>query len=160
MWRGSKRVGKRLATLPFATLVGFHAFRFPLELVLHNWYRGGTLPVQMTYEGHNFDIATGILAITLGLWAVLGTVPRAVVWIFNIVGVSLLAGVICIAITSSPVPFRQYQNDPQVLLVFHFPYSWIVTIAVAGALLGHLVLFRKLSCSVGLRGNTLGSVRQ
>jgi len=44
-------VGRRLATLPFAALVGFHAFRFPLELVLHNWYHGGTLPVQMTYAG-------------------------------------------------------------------------------------------------------------
>ena len=38
-------------------------------------------------------------------------------------------------------------NEPQVLLVYHFPFSWIVSIAVAGALLGHLVLFRKLLSS-------------
>lgn len=50
------RTGLRLARLPLAALVGFHAFRLPLELILHNWYRGGTLPVQMTYEGHNFDL--------------------------------------------------------------------------------------------------------
>lgn len=136
--------GKRLAMLPFAALIGFHTFRLPLELVLHSWYSGGTLPVQMTYEGHNFDIATGILAITISLWGMFGTVPRAIVWFFNIVGASLLLGVICIAITSSPVPFRQYMNEPPVLLIFHFPYSWIVTIGVAGALLGHLILFRKL----------------
>jgi hypothetical protein len=98
----------------------------------------------MTYEGHNFDIATGILAIVLGTWAILGQIPRTAVWLFNLVGSSLLAVVMFTALTSSPFPFRQYMNEPQVLLVYHFPFSWIVSIAVAGALLGHLILFRKL----------------
>ena len=69
--------GLRLARLPLAALIGFHAFRLPLELILHNWYKGGTLPVQMTYEGHNFDIATGILAVVVGTWAMLGQIPRS-----------------------------------------------------------------------------------
>lgn len=136
--------GYRLANWPLAALIGFHAFRLPLELILHQWFRAGTLPVQMTYEGHNFDIVTGLLAISIGLWSLFGQVPRAVIWGFNLVGTSLLAVVIGIAITSSPVPFRRYMNDPPVLLVFNFPYSWIVPIAVTGALMGHLVLFRKL----------------
>ena len=136
--------GSRLARLPLAALIGFHAFRLPLELILHNWYQDGTLPVQMTYEGHNFDIATGILAVVVGTSAMLGQIPPAVAWIFNVIGTSLLAVVMFIALTSSPFPFRQYMNEPQVLLVYHFPFSWIVSIAVAGALLGHLVLFRKL----------------
>ena len=108
--------GLRLARLPLAALIGFQAFRLPLELILHNWYKGGTLPVQMTYEGHNFDIATGILAIGVGTWAMLGQIPPAAVWLFNLVGASLLAVVISIALTSSPFPFRQYMNEPQVLL--------------------------------------------
>ena len=140
--------GSRLARLPLAALIGFHAFRLPLELILHKWYEGGTLPVQMTYEGHNFDIATGILAIVLGTWAILGQIPRTAVWLFNLVGSSLLVVVIVVALTSSPFPFRQYMNEPQVLLVYHFPFSWIVSIAVAGALLGHLILFRKLLARV------------
>jgi hypothetical protein len=102
----------------------------------------------MTYEGHNFDIATGILAIVVGTWAVLGQIPPAAVWLFNVVGTTLLAVVIFIALTSSPFPFRQYLREPLVLLVYHFPFSWIVSIAVAGALLGHLVLFRKLLARV------------
>lgn len=137
-------IGARLARLPLAALIGFHAFRLPLELILHNWYEEGTLPVQMTYAGHNFDIATGILAIVVGAWAMAGRIPRMAVWIFNVVGMVLLATVAFIAILSSPLPFRQYANEPQVLLIYHFPFSWIVSIAVASALLGHLVLFRKL----------------
>lgn len=138
------QTGRRLANLPVTLLIGFHVFRLPLELVLHRWYECGTLPVQMTYSGHNFDIATGVLALVIGAWACFGAVPRSVVWFFNIAGSLLLATVITIALTSSPVPFRQYTNEPQVLLVFHFPYSWIATIAVTGAMFGHLVLFRKL----------------
>jgi hypothetical protein len=44
----------------------------------------------------------------------------------------LLAIVMFIALTSNPFPFRQYMNGPQVLLVYDFPTSWIVSVAVAG----------------------------
>ncbi len=137
-------IGRRLACLPSAALVGFHAFRLPLELVLHHWYKGGTLPIQMTYEGHNFDIITGILAIVVGLVAWRRAVSKTVLWMFNVLGIALLATVVTIAVTSVPTPMRQYMNEPPVLLPFNFPYSWIVSVAVTGALLAHLVLFRNL----------------
>lgn len=61
--------GARLvAGLPIAALVGFHAFRLPLEFVLHRWYIEGALPVQMTYSACNLDILTGIGAVLAGLW--------------------------------------------------------------------------------------------
>ena len=142
------KIGKRLSRLPLAALIGFHAYRLPLEMVLHYWYVAGTMPVQMTYEGHNFDIASGILAIIIGIWAFCGYMLKAAAWIFNIVGTFLLGVVIFVALTSSPFQFRQYTNEPAVLLIYHFPYSWIVTLGVTGALLGHLVLFRKLSHAI------------
>ena len=49
--------------LPIAALVGVQAFRLPLELVLARWKNQGVIPVQMTFEGHNFDIVTGVLAL-------------------------------------------------------------------------------------------------
>src|SRR5690606_22338112 len=55
--------GARLARLPAWALVGFQSFRLPLELVLHQWMVEGVLPVQMTFEGHNFDIVTGLFAL-------------------------------------------------------------------------------------------------
>lgn len=67
-------LGHRFANhLPIAALVGFQAFRIPLELVLHSWFAQGTLPIQMTYSGSNYDIATGIVA--LGLAPVLPRLP-------------------------------------------------------------------------------------
>lgn len=73
-----------------------------------------------------------------------GRAPRVAAWVFNVVGSALLLAVIVIAFTSVPLPFRQYLNDPPVLLPFNFPFSWILSIAVTGALLGHLLLFRRL----------------
>jgi hypothetical protein len=137
--------GTRLAAgLPVAALVGFHAFRLPLELVLHQWYLEGVVPVQMTYAGHNFDIVTGVLALGVGLvlWRAGPSWP--LVLGFNLVGLALLVTVATIALLSSPIPLRTYMNEPPVLLVFHAPYGWIVPMCVAPALAGHLVLLRWL----------------
>lgn len=136
--------GARLAALPMGLLVGFHAFRLPLEIVLHDWYGTGSLPVQMTWEGQNFDVLTGGLGLVLGALALWRPLPNVVVWAFNVVGLGLLINVVRIAATSVPTPLRQFANDPPVWLPYHPPYAWIVSVCVAGALLGHLVLFRKL----------------
>ena len=142
------RFGTRLVDgLPVAALVGFQAFRLPLELVLHRWYGQGVLPVQMTYEGQNLDIITGVLGLGVGLWLWRGSSrpsSRFWVWLFNLVGFGLLINVATIAVLSSPVPFRMFHDEPAVLLVFHFPYGWILPMCVAPALVGHLLVFRWL----------------
>lgn len=139
------RAGTRLAHgLPVAALVGFQAFRLPLELVLHRWYEQGTLPIQMTYESNNIDIVSGILGLVVGVYLWRRGPVRALVWAFNIIGLGLLINVGTVAVLSSPFPFRVFTNDPAVQLIFHFPYGWIVPMCVGPALAGHLLVFRWL----------------
>ncbi len=139
------RAGTRLVDgLPVVALVGFQAFRFPLELVLHRFFTEGMLPVQMTFLGRNFDILSGVLGLVLALWMSRRGVSRTLVWAYNLVGFGLLLNVGAIAVLSSPVPFRVFTNEPAVLLAFHFPYGWIVPACVAPALAGHLLVFRWL----------------
>jgi len=101
----SSSIGRRLATLPIAALVAVHGFRLPLELVLHEWFAQGVLPMQMTYSGHNFDIVSGVLAIAVGLWLWRSSPARAtarrVVLAFNVVALGLLATVATIAVLSA-----------------------------------------------------------
>lgn len=138
-------LGRRVArSLPLAALVTFQAFRLPLELVLHRWYEEGVIPVQMTYSGHNFDIISGLAAAVVGLLIARGTWGIKAAWGFGILGSALLLTVIAIAVMSSPLPLRTYHNDPTLQLAFYAPYTWIVPICVAGALFGHVVLFRRL----------------
>lgn len=135
------RHGTRLARgLPLGALVAFHAFRLPLELVLHDWYGQGTIPETMTWTGQNWDIVTGVLAI---LVAPLASRSRPAVWAFNVIGFALLLNVIRVAVLSSPLPFG-WGVEPPLVLIAHLPYAWIGPVCVAGAFAGHLILFRAL----------------
>ena len=134
-------VGRRLATtIPLAALVGFQAFRLPLELVLHSWVAQGTIPETMTWSGSNWDIVSGIVALVC---APLAGRYRGAARFANIVGLALLLNVMRVATLSSPVPFG-WNVQPPLLLAFHLPYAFIVPVCVGGALFGHIVLTRAL----------------
>jgi hypothetical protein len=127
-----------------AGLVGFQAFRFPLELLLHRLYEEGVVPEQMTFAGRNFDILTGLLAIPVAFWVLRGAVSRAVVVAWNLLGLALLINIVTVAMLSAPVPFRVFMNEPANTFVAGFPFVWLPTVLVQAAWLGHLLVFRKL----------------
>ena len=137
--------GARLAKhLGYASLIGFHAFRLPLEGLLWWFHRQGRLPVQMTFEGRNLDILTGLSAIVVAALAWRGKAGRKTALAWNLAGLALLINIMSVAILSIPGPLRAFHNEPANTLVLHFPYVWIPAIFVMAALFGHLVLFRKI----------------
>jgi hypothetical protein len=143
---GCSPLGRRLADgLPVGALIGFQAFRLPLELVLHRWATQGTIPKTMTWTGQNWDIVSGLLACAA---APMAHRSRAVASGFNLVGFALLANVMRVAMMSSPVPFGWGQQPP-LLLGLHLPYALIIPVCVGGALLGHIVLTRALHRPAG-----------
>jgi hypothetical protein len=142
---GTSRLGLRLATgLPLAALVGAQAFRFPLELLLHRAYREGLMPVQMSYSGFNFDILTGMSAIVVAVLLVRkpGSVALARVW--NAGGIVLLVNILTIAVLSTPTPIRVFHNEPANDWIAHAPWVWLPTVFVVAAILGHVLVFRRL----------------
>lgn len=139
-------VGTRLVDgLPLWTFAAFQGFRLPLEGVLHAWGSEGTIPMQMTFEGHNFDIVTGVLGVAVAVAALArrGQLPRGLLLGVNAIGSALLIGVIVIVLLSSPLPIKSYEGPP-ILLGLHLPYAWIAPVCVAGALSGHLMMWRAL----------------
>lgn len=142
---GSSRIGAALSTLPLPVLVGFHAFRLPLELVMHQAAREGTMPAQLSFGGCNFDIVTGLSALVLALLLTRRELPRVLVLAWNVFGALLLAGVVAIAFLSTPI-FHAFGTRPDELntWVAYFPFVYLA-LAVMSALVGHLVLFRRLA---------------
>lgn len=139
-------VGTRLVTgIGFAGLIGFQAFRLPLELLLHRLHEEGLLPVQMTFAGSNFDIVSGILGLVVGAWAVRSRLSRGVILGFNLVGLALLVTIVGIAILSMPTPLRRFHGEPPPVIVATWPFVWLPTVLVQAAWLGHLLVFRKLA---------------
>lgn len=138
------RVGTALIEhVPVAALVGFHAFRLPLELVMHRAASEGVMPPQMTFTGLNFDIATGISALLVATLAAKGLAPRALIVAFNLVGTTLLFVIGAVAIASLPA-FKAFGSDPTLVntWVARAPFVLLPAGLVASAVFGHLLLFR------------------
>ncbi len=141
---GLSRVGYRLATgLPLAVLVGVQSFRLPLELAMHRAYSEGVMPVQMSYSGYNFDIATGVLAIVVALALATGRAGTGLVRVWNWLGILLLANIVVVAVLSTPL-FNVFRTEPKNIWVTQPPFVWLPAVMVAMALMGHIIIFRRL----------------
>jgi hypothetical protein len=140
------RIGTTLAfNVPMALLVGFHAFRLPLELVMHQAAVEGTMPPQMTYTGSNFDIVTGASALVVGAIAGWGRAPRWLLLGWNTLGSGLLVAILVIAVASLPT-FQAFGSDPSRVntWVAYFPFVWLPAGLVSAAVMGHVLLWRRL----------------
>jgi hypothetical protein len=145
------RFGTRIArAIPLWALVLAQAFRFPLELAMHGMSERGVMPVQMSYEGLNFDIVTGITAIVVGLLAATGRVGRGVIAAWNVLGLVLLINVVTVAILATP-RFRYFGDEHLNVWVTYPPFVWLPAVMVLAALAGHLLIFRALKLQ-GARG--------
>lgn len=135
--------GRRFAEkLPFVALIGFQAFRLPLELVMHRAAVAGIMPNVMSFSGYNFDIVSGATALPLALIAWRRPLPRWLIGLWNVTGQILLIAIVIIAFAATPV-FRAFGDDQVNTWVTQFPYVWIA-VMVAAALFGHVVTLRKL----------------
>jgi hypothetical protein len=130
--------------LPLWALVGFQVFRLPLELVMHRAYLEGVMPVQMSYSGQNYDIVSGITAGVLGLWLARRRVSRWVVASWNTLGFVLLVNVVTIAVVSTPL-FGWFGNERLNVFVTYPPFVWLPAILVTAALMGHVLVWRRLA---------------
>lgn len=135
------RAGGWLAKgLPLQVLVLFQGFRFPLELILHSWARQGSIPLTMTWDGCNFDIVTGILAL-IAIFPV--GKRRWFAWVVNTVGFLLLLNILRVVVLSSPLPFA-WDVAPPLQLMGYIPYALIGPVCLGSALAGHVILTRSL----------------
>ena len=141
------QVGSRLArALPLAAIIGFQAFRLPLELVMHRAATEGTMPVQMSFSGWNFDILSGASAIVLAWLVARGSAPRWLVVAWGVLSSALLFAIVAIAISSMPA-FAAFGTSPDRLAtwVAFFPFTWLPAVLVMAALFGQIILFRRLA---------------
>lgn len=136
------RLGDALVDhVPLAGLIGFQAFRVVAEAVLYVGHHEGLAPVQMTFEGYNFDVVTGLTAIPVAL-LVRGGARRGLAYAWNVMGVAMLVVIAFLAMTSMPTPMRLFAEDNT--WVTRAPYSLLPGVLVSAAITGHVLAFRKL----------------
>ena len=131
-----------LSRIPPHRLIRLQVFRLFVEVLLWMLFVDNLFPVQMTFEGRNFDIIAGI---TGPLVAFLFRNNRRLMIAWNFVGLALLFNILTIAILSMPLPFRIFFNDPANIIVAEFPIVFLPAFLVPLAYTIHFFSLRQLT---------------
>ena len=130
---------------PIVALTFLHIIRIPVELVLWWLSKEKMIPVEMTFEGHNFDIFIGVTAPFAGIFLV-GSRSRsrfaAILW--NIIGIGFLLHIVIMAIRATPYFYDATLFPRPNTAIFYFPFTWLPTFVVPAVLWAHLVSLYQL----------------
>lgn len=142
-----KKWREGLFRLDQEALTWFHIIRVPVEFGLYVLCSYKTVAPEMTFEGRNFDIISGLTA-PLVAWLVfkknIGGRPLLIAW--NLLCLVLLANIVVTAVLAAPFPFQEFGFGQPNVAVFYFPFVWLPTVIVPLVLLAHLAsLFRLIS---------------
>lgn len=138
-------LGKRLTSVwSVENVLLLNAVRIAVEYGLWLLYRAGWVPVEMTFEGRNLDVASGILALGLAFMWMQGRKKKAALWVFNIAGILLLLNIVGVAFLSAPTEMQTFGMNQPNMAIFYLPFVWLPTFIVPVVLWSHIVLTRKL----------------
>ncbi|OQP58297.1 hypothetical protein A3860_08240 [Niastella vici] len=139
-------------------LLYLQSFRILVEVALWMLVRNGALPVQMSFEGRNFDVLSGLLAIPVGYYCfVKKSWPPVIVLLYNIAGLALLLNIVTISSLSLPTPLRAFHNQPDSSLVTTFPFIYLPGVLVPLAYTLHIFSLRQWSL---VRGSATNPVKK
>ncbi len=136
----SKKSEQTVSLLPPGWIVKMQGFRVIVELFIWWAYLDGDLPVQMTFEGRNFDILIGLTApLVAYLWLKENKERPALVITWNVLGILVLLNIVVIAVLSMPTPVQYFTNEPANTIVSTFPWVLLPGILVMLAVSLHLL---------------------
>ena len=139
-------VGRKfLDQLPLAVLTWIHIIRIPVECCLLWLSQHGLVPVEMTFEGRNLDILSGLSAPIIYFFAFRnGQVNRKLLIVWNIVALSLLSNIVTIAVLAFPSRFQSIGLEHPNIAVTYFPFVWLPSIIVPIVFFCHVVSLYRL----------------
>lgn len=135
-----------LKAVPAHWLIYFQSFRIVVEVLIWLVFIQNLLPIQMTFEGKNFDILVGIFALPVGYFVAkqvsIKTKKKLLIG-WNIFGLCLLATIVIISVLSAPLPIRFFMNEPSSKIVATFPFVWLPTVLVVIAYSLHILSLKQ-----------------
>ena len=135
--------------LPFFWLTLVHVVRIPVEVALWALFHEGLVPVEMTFEGLNYDILVGLSAPAIAwFFAREPGVQKRWLLLWNVVGLCLLVHIVGRGILSAPLPVQMLAFDRPNYGVMYFPYIWIPAFVVPLAFFAHVASLWKLRSNV------------
>lgn len=141
----SERVNRMLEVIPQSWLVYIQSFRILVEAALWLLFIRNIIPVQMTFEGLNYDVLIGLSALLIGYYSLSAKKwPRIAAVLWNIAGLLMVTNIFIIALLSTPGPLRQFFNEPANTIVAYFPFVWLPAFIVPYAYLMHIISIKQI----------------
>lgn len=134
-----------LKNMPITSLTYLHIIRVPVEIVLWWLFLEGKVPEDMTFEGMNYDILSGITAPFAAIFLVGGKTKYrfgAIAW--NILAIILLFNVVIRAIMATPFFYDAALFETPNVAVLFSPFVWLPTFIVPLVLLAHITSLYQL----------------
>jgi hypothetical protein len=143
----ANKLGNMLVrSIQIETLVALQIFRLPLELLMLRAAYLQIMPMEFSMMGYNLDVLTGLGALLISIYcAWTWSLPLKVIWVWNLLGMACLLVIAVLAVLTSP-NVHAFGAAPKHInsWVLYFPYSLLPSVLVSLAVLGHVLLTRKL----------------
>jgi hypothetical protein len=158
---GSSRGRELLQRAPMSALVGVHSVRvLGISFVL--LYAAKRLPAPFAPVAGWGDVAVGLLAIPLALLLARGRgeIPKGLILLWNVLGLTDLVAAVALGATSSPGPLQVFHGPPSSAIMSTLPWVLIPCFLVPGLAFLHLCTFYRLRMmSLGERTKNLSPMR-
>ena len=132
-------------SLPLQLLTLLSVVRIGVEVGLLLLHLNKTVPREMTMEGGNLDIISGITAPLVAWYAFMnGNTKRLLLIIWNFLCLIFLLNIFIRALLSAPFPLQKLAFNQPNVAILHFPVVWLPTFIVPLIFFSHLASIRQL----------------
>jgi hypothetical protein len=141
---GLTRTFRRLlAELPPWQPVALQTFRVGVELAFWRLHAEGVAPVQVTFEGRNFDALVGLTAPVVAAGIAFGWLGPRMTIAWNLFGLAMLFNAIGTVATSTPGPLRLNWTGEPFTAIAAWPVIWIPALLAPIGISLHITSIRQ-----------------
>jgi len=133
-----------LYSIPLHIPIAYQSFRLLIEILFYFTFLQGILPIQVTFEGVNYDVFIGVSAIFMALYAFKKNASKRILIIWNVIGIGVVAFAAFVFITSFYFPhIWNQQNTPQEFN--QFPFLLLPAFFMPSAIFVHVLSITQLT---------------
>ena len=140
----SKKGKSFIDKLSLGDLALISIVRIPVEICIYWFAMEKIVPNELTFEGRNWDILSGITAPLIAYAYYKGYIGRKTLLIWNFVALILVIAIVSQAILAIPSPFQQMGIDQPNIAVLYFPFNWLASFIVPIVFFTHFAALRQL----------------
>lgn len=150
---GLTRTFRRLlAEVPPWQLVALQAFRVGVEFAFWRLHAEGAAPVQITFEGRNFDALVGLTAPVVAVGIAFGWIGPRMTITWNLFGLAMLVNAIGTVATSTPGPLHLNWPGEPFTAIAAWPVVWVPALLAPIGISLHVTSIRQALASHARRG--------